>query len=512
MATSNAGASTPAADEAKPSKPDKSSQPDLSSKPHWWRTAVPLALAVLLALLPPPAGLAQHAWLYFALFAGVIAGLITEPVPNAALGLIGLTAAAALSRWTLYGPDELAKPGFNVVAASVQWALSGFASTTVWLVGGAFMFALGYEKTGLGRRIALLLVRALGKRTLTLGYATTFADMILAPFTPSNTARGAGILYPVVHNLPPLYDSHPHDPSARRIGGYIMWTTFAADCVTSTLFMTACAPNFLARDFIDRIAHVSISYADWMRASVPFALPLLLAVPLLTYVVFPPEIKRSPEASAWAATELTTMGPLTWRETTLGVLVVGAILLWILGGAVIDPTLVAFVVLSAMLALRVVTWNDMARNHAAWTTIVLLATLVTLADGLSRAGFVKWFADFAAAHVGGLPPTLILMSLVAIYFVAHYMFASLTAHTTAMMPMMLAAGMAIPGLSHRALAMGLALTTGLIGILTPYATGAALPYYNSGYLTPAQFWRLGAIFGLIFLAALLFVGVPLLPQ
>jgi L-tartrate/succinate antiporter len=92
------------------------------------------------------------------------------------------------------------------------------------------------------------------------------------------------------------------------------------------------------------------------------------------------------------------------------------------------------------------------------------------------------------------------------------MFASLTAHTTAMMPMMLAAGLAIPGLSPKALAMGLALTTGLIGILTPYATGAALPYYNSGYLTPAQFWRLGAIFGAIFLAALLFVGVPLLAE
>lgn len=490
------------------SKPEPSAA---TVPPHGgWRTAVPIVLAVAIALLPPPPGLEQHAWYYFALFAGVIAALVTEPLPNAAVGLIGLTLAAVLSRWTLFGPADLAKPGFNVVSQSVNWALSGFASTTVWLVGGAFMFALGYEKTGLGQRIALLLVRALGKRTLTLGYATTFADMILAPFTPSNTARGAGILFPVVYNLPALYDSRPHDRSARKIGGYIMWTTFAADCVTSTLFMTACAPNFLARDFINRIAHVSISYADWMRASLPFALPLLLALPLLTYVIFPPEIKRSPEAAIWAGAELAKMGGISWRETVLSVLVLCAILLWVLGGNFIDPTLAAFAVLSLMLLLRVVTWGDMARNHAAWTTIVLLATLVTLADGLSRAGFVKWFADYAAAHVGGLPPMLILMSLVAIYFVSHYMFASLTAHTTAMLPMMLAAGLAIPGLSAPALAMGLALCTGLIGVLTPYATGAALPYYNCGYLTPAQFWRLGAIFGAIFLAALLGIGVPLL--
>jgi L-tartrate/succinate antiporter len=481
--------------------------------PHgWWRGVVPVALAVAIALLPPPPGLAQHAWYYFALFTGVIAALVTEPIPNPAVGLVGLTLAATLSRFVLFSPEDLAKPGFNVVSQSVNWALSGFASTTVWLVGGAFMFALGYEKTGLGRRIALLLVRLLGRRTLTLGYATTFADMILAPFTPSNTARGAGIIFPVVNNLPALYDSHPHDPSARKIGGYIMWTTFAADCVTSTLFMTACAPNFLAREFIQRIAHVSISYGDWMRASLPFALPLLLALPLLTYWIFPPEIKRSPEASNWARSELETMGGITWRETVLAVLVLFAITLWIFGGSVIDPTLAAFVVLALMLVLGVVTWDDMARNRAAWTTIMLLATLVTLADGLSRAGFVKWFADYTAVHVGGLPPMLILMSLVAIYFLSHYMFASLTAHTTAMMPMMLAAGLAIPGLSATTLALGLAMTTGIMGILTPYATGAGLPYYNCGYRTPAQFWRLGAIFGLLFIAALLGVGIPLLAR
>ena len=493
--------------------PDASVTVEAGLKPsnQWWRAVVPILITLVLAFMPPPTGLAQHAWYYFALFAGVIAALVTEPLPNPAVGLVGLTLAAVLSRWTLYSPEDLAKPGFNVVTGSINWALSGFASTTVWLVGAAFMFALGYEKTGLGRRIALLLVRALGRRTLTLGYATTFADAILGPVTPSNTARGAGILFPIVNNLPGLYDSRPHDPSARKIGGYIMWTTFAADCVTSTLFMTACAPNFLARDFINRIAHISISYADWMRASVPFALPLLLAVPLLTYWLFPPHIKRSPEVSSWARDELVKMGPVSWRERVLGVLVLGAIVLWVLGGSFIDPTLVAFVALSLMLVLGVVTWGDMARNHSAWTTIVLLATLVTLADGLSRAGFVKWFADYTAAHVVGLSPELILTSLVTIYFVAHYMFASLTAHTTAMMPVMLAAGLSVPGLSPAALAMGLALTTGLIGILTPYATGAALPYYNSGYLTPAQFWRLGAVFGAIFLAALLFVGLPLLP-
>src|SRR5690242_11657121 len=245
------------------------SQPTTGPTFHWWRAVIPVAITLVLAALPPPPGLAQHAWLYFSLFAGVIAALVTEPLPNPAVGLIGLALTGLLSRYVLFAPADLAKPGFKLTSQTINWALSGFSSTTVWLVGGAFMFALGYEKTGLGRRIALLLVRVLGRRTLSLGYATTFADMILAPFTPSNTARSAGIIFPVVNNLPALYDSRPRDPSSRRIGGYVMWTTFAAGCVTSSLFMTACAPNFLAVEFIAKIAHVQITYAQWMRASLP---------------------------------------------------------------------------------------------------------------------------------------------------------------------------------------------------------------------------------------------------
>jgi len=372
------------------------------------------------------------------------------------------------------------------------------------------MFALGYQKTGLGRRIALLLVRALGRRTLFVGYATAFADAVLAPFTPSNTARSAGIIFPIVSNLPALYGSQPNDASARRFGGYIMWTTFAAGCITSSLFMTAAAPNFLAVEFISKIVHVDITYAQWMKGSLPFALPLLLALPLLTYVLYPPEVKRSAEVSPWAARELRGMGAVTRREIALAVLVVAAIIMWVMGGGYVDATLTALAAIALMLVCGVVTWDDMAKNHAAWTTLVLLATLVTLADGLARAGFIKWFAEFVSAHVGGYSPTLILVLLVAVYFFSHYMFASLTAHTTAMMPMMLAAGMGIQGLSAPTLAMALALTTGVMGVITPYATGPGLVYYNSGYLPPADFWRLGTIFGLIFLAALLLIGVPLL--
>ena len=114
----------------------------------WWRIVTPIAIAIVIALIPAPVGLGQHAWNYFALFAGVVAALVLEPLPTTAVGFVAITLTAVLSRWTLFSDAELAKPGFNVAGETVKWAFSGFASSTVWLVGGAFMLALGYQKMG----------------------------------------------------------------------------------------------------------------------------------------------------------------------------------------------------------------------------------------------------------------------------------------------------------------------------------------------------------------------------
>lgn len=476
----------------------------------WWRAGIPLALGIGLALLPAPAGLAQHAWYFFAIFVTVVAALVTEPLPNAAAGFIGITVVTALAPWVLQSPAELARPNFNSVSNATQWALSGFSSTTVWLVGAAFMFAMGYHKTGLGRRIALLLVRGLGKSTLRLGYATAFAEALLAIVTPSNTARGAGTIYPVVSNLPPLYDSRPNDPSRKKLGAYLLYTAFAVNTVTSTLFLTGCAPNFLALDFARRIAHAEVTWFGWLKATAPFAIPLLLLTPLLLYFIYPPELKRSEEAAHWAGRELSAMGPISRKEIILAILAFGAVLLWIFGEHWLEGAMVAFLAISLMLVCGVFTWDDMAKNHAAWTTMVLLATMVTLASGLSRVGFIAWFANAAAAQAGGFSPVATIQMLVVVYFLSHYFFASLTAHTTAMFPVMLAVGMAMPGLPADKLALSLAVTTGLMGVITPYATGAAPPYYNSGYIKPAEFWAYGAILAVFFLGALVFVGIPLI--
>ncbi len=101
-----------------------------------------------------------------------------------------------------------------------------------------------------------------------------------------------------------------------------------------------------------------------------------------------------------------------------------------------------------------------------------------------------------------------MLVLVAVFFVVHYMFASITAHATAVLPVMLAVGAGIAGLPVREYVLLPCFTFGIMGIVSPYATGPSPVYYGSGYLPARDYWRLGAIFGAIFLAVLLAVGVP----
>ena len=135
--------------------------------------------------------------------------------------------------------------------------------------------------------------------------------------------------------------------------------------------------------------------------------------------------------------------------------------------------------------------------------LVWFATLVALADGLNRVGFVAWLVGVATAPLATVPPVGAALMLVALFFIVHYLFASVTAHVAAVLPVVLAAGAAIPGLDAGRLALVLCYALGLMGVISPYATGPSPVYYGSGYVSRRQFWGLGFLFGVVFLAAVL---------
>ena len=471
-----------------------------------WKTVAPLLIWLVLYLVPVPAGLNANQWHYFAIFAAVIAGLILESMPVGAVGIIGLT-FAGISGYVEHDPNK-----------ALRWMLGGFSESTVWLIVGAFVFSIGYRKSGLGRRLALLLVHSLGRRTIGLGYAVAFSDLVLAPATPSNTARSGGTIYPIVSNIPRIYGSEP-GPTAGRIGTYVMWTAFATTAVTSSLFLTALAPNAAALSIAKKIAGVDVGWSQWFIGFAPLGILLLILVPLLSYLVCRPEVKESPEIVEWSANELKTMGPLSRNEWIMAGLVLLAMFLWIcgsnptislplLGSNFINATMVVFVVISLMLLTGVIEFEDIVREKSAWEVFFYFTSLLTLSSGLNEIGFIKWVAEGYAKELAGLGPTLGMILLVSFFFWVHYFFSSITSHAAAVLPVVLAVGSSIPGLSMPTLTLLCVYSLGLMGVISPYATGPAPMYYGSGYIGKGDFWKFGLIFGVIYFAGLLLIVMP----
>ncbi len=460
-------------------------------------------IGVIMSVLTAPAGLTQDAWIFFSLFVCVIIALILEPFPSAYIVLLGVGIACLLK----IGPT-FDSPGDATASEVMVWGLSGFSNTTVWLINIAFMFALGYEKTGLGKRIALILVSKLGKSTLGLGYAIAMSDLILAPFMPSNTARSGGTIFPIVKNIPILYGSTP-EKEPRKIGSYITWVALASTCVTSSMFYTALATNVLAKSLVEDAGIIPPSWGQWCLNFLPVGIILILSVPLITFYAYPPTIKISDNIPKWARNELKEMGKISRNEIIMTILACLALILWIFGNYFgIHATLSALAVLCLMVLFRIISWNDILTNKAAWNIFIWFGAMVTLAGGLNNVGFLDWFATKITSAISAYPPTLILVVLLLVFYFIHYLFASSAAHVTALLILFLVAGRNIAGIDFPLLTYLLLYSLGLMGILTPYATGASPIWYGLGYIPAKTFWKLGALFGFIFIAVLILVGIP----
>ena len=224
-----------------------------------------LYFAPIPALTPPQRHL-------LAVFISTVVSLVAQPVPMAVSVLISLTLLAI---------TRTVAPGR---------VLSGFSDQNVWLIFTAFLFARAVIGTGLGMRVAYLFIRRFGRSALTLGYSVAASDLILAPFIPSDTGRGGGLIYPITRSVAQAFGSEP-GPTARRLGAYLVFVGFQVNCVVSAMFLTSMAANPMMAEFARKIAHVDLSWGRWAAgAALPGILSLVM-IPWVIYRLYPPEIR-----------------------------------------------------------------------------------------------------------------------------------------------------------------------------------------------------------------------------
>ncbi|OTG88322.1 C4-dicarboxylate ABC transporter [Acinetobacter sp. ANC 4558] len=468
-------------------------------------TLISVGLAcVIWFIIPIPHGVTPNAWLLFAMFLGVIAAIIGKALPIGAISIIAI-ALVAITRVTSDSPSE-----------AIKDALSGFSNPLIWLIGISIMISKGLQKTGLGARLGYYFIAVWGRRTIGIGYSLALSELILAPVTPSNTARGGGIIHPIVRSMAASFDSDPEKGTEGKIGKYLALVNYHSNPITSVMFITATAPNPLIVDLIAKATHseIHLSWTTWALAMVLPGIVALAVMPIILYFMYPPEIKKTPDASKFAKQRLKEMGPITLHELIMLCVFGILLLLWagipamLLGDLwSLDPTTTAFIGLSLLLLTGVLTWDDVLTQKSAWDTVTWFAALVMMATFLNKLGLIAWFSTVlqtGISHIGlsWIPASLLLLLA---YMYAHYIFASTTAHITAMFSAFYIAGIAV-GAPPMYFALMMAAASSIMMTLTHYATGTSPIVFGSGFTTLGEWWKAGFVMSVVNILIFIFLG------
>ncbi len=472
----------------------------------FWPAAITTFVLVALLLVPTPEGLTPKAWALLAIFITTIVAIILKVMVIGVMAMMAIM-IIALSQVTAESSS-----------AAIADALSSLSSPLIWLIVISILISRGLKKTGLGARIGYIFISLLGKRTLGIGYGLAVCELLLAPFTPSNTARGGGIVHPIMRSIANAFESDPEKGTQGKVGTYLALVNYHANPITSAMFVTATAPNPLVVNLVAQATgqNLHLSWSTWALCMLLPGLVAILLMPLIIYFLAPPEVKQTPNAVSFAKEELRKLGKVTPPEIVMMGVFLLLLVMWadvpgmLFGPAFsFDPTAVALLGLFLLLISGTITWDDVLSEKSAWDTLIWFGALVMMANQLNKHGVIAWFSGNLQSGIlsSGMSWQMAAAVLVLIFLFSHYFFASTTAHISAMMLAFLTVGVQlIPAEYVNLFMLIMVAASAIMMTLTHYATGTSPIVFGSGYVTMGLWWRVGFVMAVFELLIFTFVG------
>ncbi len=452
------------------------------------KIALLIIIPIVIMMIPPPQGLSPKAWKIFAIYVPVILGLMLKPFPEPTVLLCAIAASSLL----------LGNLG-DILRA-------GYASTITWLIFAAFSLSTALDRTKLGRRIAYLLMYRLGHSTLGMCYVVAFLELILAPVTPSNTARTGGIVCPIVSSVSKALGSEPGE-SARKVGAFLMMTLFMLSQTTSYMFLTGMTANVMALPMYSSILNVNLTWGTWFIGAIVPGLLLLMFIPWASYKLYTPELRQI-DGRSIAEKGLAELGPMSKHEKMLCGVFIMALLGWVFGSWYkIDAGTVALVAMAICLFTGIISWDDVLKTAGGWSTLVWFGGIIGFSGILAGSGFFKWLATWMSGLIpAGLDGFTTLLIIVFLSTIVRYLFASGTAYVAAMMPVFLTVGLTA-GTPPFVLSVALAYSSSYGGMVTHYGGSSAPILYGTGYPEIKPWWYVGGILALVSYVVHMTIGV-----
>lgn len=407
-----------------------------------------ISVLVLLAVLalPTPAGLpvAGHRMIGILVFSVII--WMTEAVSYPVSAAVIMALMAFLLG---ISPDAANPKNLLGTSKALTMALGGFSNTALALVGGALFLAAAMTKTGLDKRIALVVLSKIGAKTNRVLAGVILVGFILSFFVPSTTAR-VSCLVPIVMGIITAFGVDKKS----KFAAVMMIATAQADSIWNVGIKTAAAQNMIALGFIDKMLGHYITWLDWFIAAAPFAVIMSLVLYFVLLKLMPPEVDEVAGGKAAIAREMAALGPMHTGEKKLLIISIVLIFFWatekILHPFDTSSTTIAAIALMLLPGIGVMTWKE-AQVRIPWGTLILFGVGISLGSALLSTKAAAWLAQIIVEVVGlqSMPVFMILAVLSAFLIVIHLGFASATALAAAMIPIVISVlqGVQTPGIN-----------------------------------------------------------------
>ena len=261
------------------------------------------------------------------------------------------------------------------VGIEEKLVFAGFVSSAIWILIPATAFGYVLTKTGLGKRIALLVLKSFEPTYRNMTLAWLIIGLILSAFTPSILIRIA-IVMPIAVGCTSTLGLRP----GSRGNAYILLIAWAMAIVPGSGWLTGSlwGPIMMGMGAsVPGLAEVAGASGIWLRAMAPpmFVLTVLILAGL--YVVLQPEKLSGLSRNAFANT-YKDLGPWTRHEKVSCVILALAFAMFFLerlhGLSAVVVCLGAFF---AFYALQVLEAEDLAKG-VAWNLIIFLGGVLSL--------------------------------------------------------------------------------------------------------------------------------------
>lgn len=465
-----------------------------------------IALLVMLGImaLPTPADLpvAGHRMLAILVFSVIVwmTDTISYPVSAAVI--------MALMAFTLGVSPDPAKPAAMLgTSRALTIALGGFSNTALALVGGALFIAAAMMKTGLDKRIALVVLSKIGARTNRVLAGVIFVGFLLSFFVPSTTAR-VSCLVPIVMGIILAFGVERKS----KFAGVMMIATAQADSIWNVGIKTAAAQNMIAVGFIEKQLGVSITWMDWFIAALPFAVLMSVALYFVLMKIMPPEMDEIAGGNAVVAKALAELGPMKTDEKKM--LAISFILLFFWATEkVVHPfdtssTTIAAIAVMLLPGIGVMSWKE-AQPNIPWGTLILFGVGISLGSAILSTKAAAWVAKLIVGTFGlqTLPALVILAILSAFLIIIHLGFASATALASAMIPIIISILQSVktPGINVVGLTMILQYVVSF-GFILPVNAPQNMVAYGTETFEVRDFIKTGIPLTIIAFALIMLLG------